>query len=125
VADPDFKSGCEAVILSQVCSIRTRSRQKREKRFCFSLFPIKHWGRGVSLIEIDSLFRNKLFVAEKLLSFGFSQSEDTFLLKIPLTKSELLLNLQIRLPRTISAEVIDPAFNEPYTLHLAKGAVGG
>lgn len=74
--------------------------------------------------KLQSIFRNKKADFLKLIDFGFEESNGMYTYTKALAQSGFGLTIQISKSGEISAEVIDPAFDEPYTLHLANDAVG-
>lgn len=73
---------------------------------------------------IYTVFKRKKINFSKLIPFGFIQEQNTYKYKKILSESEFIFTVKITEEGNISAEIIDPAFNEPYTLHLADGAAG-
>ena len=73
---------------------------------------------------IHSIFRNKKVNLSKLAPFGFEQKGSRYVYDKILPGSGFRLTVQITAEGEISSEMIDPSFNEPYTLHLTDGAVG-
>lgn len=73
---------------------------------------------------IKSIFQRKTVVSEKLLAYGFTENTDTYSYHTILPDSGFEITVQITRQGDVLAEVIDPACNEPYTLHLVDDAVG-
>lgn len=73
---------------------------------------------------IHSIFKNKKVNLSKLVPFGFEQQDSCYCYDKIFFGSGFKLTVHITAKGEISAEVIDPAFDEPYTLHLADGAAG-
>lgn len=73
---------------------------------------------------VNIIFKNKACSFEKLLDFGFVKKQDKYLYKTILPSCGFEMNVSITEQGKISAEVLDTDLNEPYTLHLASGAVG-
>lgn len=73
---------------------------------------------------IKSIFQRKTVNFEKLTAYGFALEADIFAYSTTLSDSGFTMTVNIKKDGKITAVVIDPAFNEPYTLHLADGAVG-
>ena len=74
--------------------------------------------------SITRIFRRKAVNFEKLISYGFTKDDDVFSYKTILQDSGFEMTVVVNAAGDVSATVIDPAFHEPYTLHLADGAVG-
>lgn len=74
--------------------------------------------------NITSIFRRKAVSFDKLISYGFSKNKDTYTYKTVLQDSGFEMTVIVSADGSVSATVIDPTFNEPYTLHLTDGAVG-
>ena len=70
------------------------------------------------------LFQRKRFSAEKLLAYGFQRQEEAYVYRRQLRESGFWLTVIVTEKGAVQAEIIDPALNEPYTLHLAKNATG-
>ena len=73
---------------------------------------------------ISVIFKNKACCFEKLLAFGFEKKENKYLYKTVLPSSGFELYVTVTEQGIVSAKVLDTDLNEPYTLHLASGAVG-
>ncbi len=70
------------------------------------------------------IFKNKACNFERLLEYGFEKREDTYFYKGILPSSEFEMLVSITELGKVSATIMDTGLNEPYTLHLASGAVG-
>lgn len=73
---------------------------------------------------IETIFRYKVADFNKLVSYGFQKEDDIYTYKTTLPSSDFLMTVQITKQGKITTLVIDPAINEPYTLHLVDRAVG-
>lgn len=73
---------------------------------------------------IKNIFQRKALVPEKLLSFGFTQDANTYSYSTVLPDSGFEIRVQVTEQGEVSAIVMDPVSNEPYTLHLVEGAAG-
>lgn len=73
---------------------------------------------------IKSIFQRKAVVPEKLLSYGFEENTDMYSYHNILQDSGFEITVHITRRGEVLANIIDPAFNEPYTLHLVDDAVG-
>ena len=70
------------------------------------------------------VFNGKKLNQAKLIPFGFHDENGTFVYKRRLEDSNFLFIMEISQAGEIKATVIDTVFDEPYTLHLAYGALG-
>lgn len=73
---------------------------------------------------IKNILGRKTVNFEKLAAYGFSKKEDTYSYATTLTDSGFKMTVDITEQSEVFTTVIDPAFNEPYTLHLVEDAVG-
>lgn len=73
---------------------------------------------------IHTIFKHKKINFAKLVPFGFIQDGNTYIYKKVFPENEFIFTAEIAKDGSISAEIIDPTVDEPYTLHLADGAVG-
>lgn len=73
---------------------------------------------------IKSIFQRKSVNFEKLIAFGFLKKSDIYSYHTTLTGSDFTMTVNVTKQGEVTATVIDPAFNEPYTLHLVDSAVG-
>lgn len=73
---------------------------------------------------INSIFQHKKAIPQQLSIYGFSHHKDTYFYQTMLTDSGFEMQVHIKTNGNISATVIDPASNEPYTLHLTENATG-
>ena len=73
---------------------------------------------------IKSVFQRKAVNFEKLTAYGFSKEAGIYSYNTTLSDSGFTMTVDITKTGEITAVVIDPAFNEPYTLHLIDGATG-
>lgn len=74
---------------------------------------------------IESIFRRKAVALNKLPAYGFTYESEVYAYHTVLPDSGFVMNVAITPQGEVSAAVIDPAANEPYTLHLSDDAVGG
>lgn len=74
---------------------------------------------------IQSIFNDKKPKLPQLEAFGFERDGARFIYSKTLTGSGFKMCVSVTPDGEVSAEVTDPAMNEPYTLHLADGAAGG
>ena len=73
---------------------------------------------------LKNIFQRKTANFEKLAAYGFSKETDGYSYTAVLSGSGFLMTVRITEQGDIRAVVIDPAFGEPYTLHLVDGALG-
>ena len=73
---------------------------------------------------IQSIFKRKSVIPEKLPAYGFSKKADIYSYSTALPSSEFTMTVSITEQGEISTMVTDPALNEPYVLHLADNAAG-
>ena len=67
---------------------------------------------------------NKKANIQKLKQFGFRKNKDKYIYSTDIMEGDFTLNIEIINENEIKTEVIEKAFNEPYTLHLVEGAEG-
>ena len=73
---------------------------------------------------MTSIFKSRKVNLEKLVSYGFVLCGAAFTYSKRLPQSGFSMTVCITQEGDVSAEVIDPALHEPYTLHLVEGAAG-
>lgn len=73
---------------------------------------------------IYNIFKNKKVNPTKLVPFGFKQDKSCYVYNKVLSESGFILTIKITEQGKITAEIIDPSFNEPYTLHLVDDIAG-
>ncbi len=73
---------------------------------------------------IQTIFGKKKADFSKFESFGFVRARDEWQFETTLSESGFRLEVRVSDDETISAGVIDPESDEPYTLHLKSGAAG-
>lgn len=74
---------------------------------------------------IKNIFARKALNSEKLSVYGFLKKSDTYSYSTVLSDSGFKMSVTVTMRGEVNALVTDPAFNEPYTLHLVDGATGG
>lgn len=72
----------------------------------------------------ENIFKNKLPNAQKLIDYGFRSIGDDYAYTKTLSESGLELTVTVSSRLSVKTTVIDPATNEPYTLHLSDSAAG-
>lgn len=74
--------------------------------------------------SIKSIFQRKTVNFEKLAAYGFSKEAERYSYSTSLPDSGFTMTVNVTNKGEITVTLIDPAFNEPYTLYLADGASG-
>ena len=74
--------------------------------------------------SLQSVFRRRKAIIGKLEPFGFQRMGSGYVYKRILPGSGFEMTVTIAEDGEVHAVVVDPSFNEPYTLHLADGAAG-
>ena len=73
----------------------------------------------------DRIFAHKAVNYQKLENYGFCRDEKGFYIyHTVLSGSGFVMNVTVSEEGAVAAEIVDPAFDEPYTLHLTGGAGG-
>ena len=75
--------------------------------------------------SIQSIFHKRKVIAGAMEPFGFRRMGSGYVYKRILPDSGFEMTVTVADDGEVKAAVIDPAFNEPYTLHLTDGATGG
>lgn len=73
---------------------------------------------------LHGIFTNKKVNPSKLLDFGFEANGAAYVYRTTLSQSGFRLTVRITEQGEISSEIVDPAFDAPYTLHLVESATG-
>lgn len=73
---------------------------------------------------VKSMFNKKSVDYEKLTAYGFTKKADTYSYRTILSDSGFTMTVNVTEQGEISTIVMDPDFNEPYTLHLVDGVAG-
>ena len=73
---------------------------------------------------IDTIFHRKSIILSKLVPYGFTYGDNSFIYKKTLRDSGFIMSVIVSETGKISAEIVDPSTDELYTLHLNDGAVG-
>lgn len=74
---------------------------------------------------MSGIFRSRKVCAARLPDYGFLDEGGTYTYSTLLPGSGFLMSVKIARDGSVQAAVTDPETDEPYTLHLAGGAVGG
>lgn len=73
----------------------------------------------------DRIFAHKAVDYHKLENYGFLRDEEGFYTyHTVLSGSGFVMNVTVSEEGAVAAEIVDPAFDEPYTLHLIEGSEG-
>lgn len=73
---------------------------------------------------IDKIFQRKTVIVSNLEPYGFVFNGKAYIYEQNLKDSGLVIQVIISGERKVSAQIIDTAINEPYTMHLASSAAG-
>ncbi len=73
---------------------------------------------------IRNIFQHRTANFEKLTAYGFSKKADTYSYSAAMPGSGFKMTVHVTKQGQVTAAVIDPDFNEPYTLHLVDAAEG-
>ena len=73
---------------------------------------------------LESVFKQKKIVWDKLIPFGFAETEEGYRYQQMMPDCGLLLTVRVTKQGQLSTEVTDPVTDAPYTLHLLDGAAG-
>ncbi len=73
---------------------------------------------------ISGIFKNRMVNFDKLIEYGFEKNADGYLYSNVLNGTDFILTVSVDFNGNVLTKIIDPAFDEPYTLHLISGAVG-
>ncbi len=74
---------------------------------------------------VSDIFENRKANTEKLVKFGFWREGRCYVYKTVLTDSGFKMHVTVNDAGEVRTQVYDPAFDEPYSLHLVEGASGG
>lgn len=74
--------------------------------------------------RIYGIFKNKRVSPAKLEAFGFVRGESGYVYERILEESGFRLTVCVTGQGEVLTEMLDPALNEPYTLHLVEDAAG-
>ena len=73
---------------------------------------------------IDKIFQRKSIIVSNLEPYGFVFDGKSYIYKKALEDSGLVIQVIISGEGKVSAQIIDTAVDEPYTMHLASSAAG-
>ena len=71
------------------------------------------------------IFKNRVVNPEKLLNYGFVKRQGVFVFETPMQTGNFRMTVYVYERGEVETEIVDPAFGEPYTLHLDGEAAGG
>lgn len=74
--------------------------------------------------KINIIFKDKRMNPAKLQAYGFRRGESGYVYERVLEESGFGLTVSVTGQGEVSTKLMDPALNEPYTLHLVEGAAG-
>ena len=72
----------------------------------------------------QSIFHKRRVVINALEPFGFRPTDTGYVYEKTLLESGFQMTVTVAADGEVKTAVIDPSFNEPYTLHLTDGATG-
>ena len=72
--------------------------------------------------RVYGIFKNKRVSPAKLEAFGFVRGESGYVYERILEESGFRLTVCVTGQGEVLTEMLDPALNEPYTLHLVEDA---
>lgn len=75
-------------------------------------------------VEEETFFKNKTPIKANLLSFGFRQEDNDFVLRGPVADGDLQLEIRITQQGDVRTRVTDSETGEEYVLHLVNEADG-
>lgn len=81
-------------------------------------------GRCAMADVLESVFKQKKIVWDKLIPFGFVETDEGYRYQQMMPDCGLLLTVRVTKQGQLSTEVTDPVTDAPYTLHLLEGAAG-
>lgn len=76
------------------------------------------------MADIEAVFKNRKVTRERLLSFGFSENEGSYIYATDIAGGQFEMAVTVTGEGAVSAEVIDNLSQEPYLLHRVPGATG-
>ena len=74
--------------------------------------------------RMQSIFRRRKVIVDKLEPFGFRRIDGRYIFQETLPNSGFEMTVTVSADGGVDAAVVDPSCNEPYTLHLTGGATG-
>ncbi len=112
-----------------------KNEWRRRKASCRGIAPLslsferdenKQYAGGMEEMDTaDRIFAHKAVNYQKLENYGFCRDEKGFYIyHTVLSGSGFVMNVTVSEEGAVAAEIVDPAFDEPYTLHLTGGAGG-
>lgn len=71
---------------------------------------------------IQNIFQKRKADFSRLRGYGFAEKDGMYTYSEDLPECGFLINIAVTAAGVVLAEVIDPAFSEPYTLHLTEAS---
>ena len=72
----------------------------------------------------DDIFKNKIPLSDKLLSFGFIFKKDSYVYSCKIADQQFDLIIFVSPNGEVKTKIIDPDTEDEYTLHFAEGTTG-
>lgn len=79
---------------------------------------------GLQTMIFDDVFKNKIPLPDKLLSYGFSLDEGTYVYNCKIVDNQFDLTVYIAQSGQVYTKVIDSSTGDEYRLHLVESVVG-
>lgn len=79
---------------------------------------------GLQTMIFDDVFKNKIPLPDKLLSYGFSLDEGTYVYNCKIVDNQFDLTVYIAQSGQVYTKVIDSNTGDEYRLHLVESVVG-
>ena len=76
------------------------------------------------MTQIQTIFRYLSPVPEKLLAYGFEETDDGFTFRREILDGQFLLTVSVGKDGSVETELSDMLTGDPYTLHLIEDAAG-
>lgn len=73
---------------------------------------------------MSDLFKNKKYNQSKLLTFGFKEVDNGYVIEKPLMDNQFELSVFVGLDNVITTKLVEVETGEVYSLHLVEGASG-
>lgn len=73
---------------------------------------------------IDSIFKKRVIVFNRLLQYGFVQDGEKYVYKTNIFDNQMALTIKVDREGNINTDVVELETGEPYTLFLVEDAVG-
>lgn len=79
---------------------------------------------GLQTMIFDDVFKNKIPLPDKLLSYGFSLDEGTYVYNCKIVDNQFDLTVYVAQSGQVCTKVIDSNTGDEYRLHLVESVVG-